>query len=197
MNIYDSIILFSWAAFLLVWGVTALFVKRDMRGGGHAAAWQRFWVLRIAVAVLLVIFALRLGRLTRSSGSVFFRGIFMPSPALGWAAAAFTAIGIGLAVWARIYLGRNWSPRPAVKEHHELVTTGPYAYVRHPIYTGMMLAMLGSALIGSILGIVMFIVICITFALRIGKEERLMLELFPRQYPEYQKRTKRLVPFVW
>jgi len=197
MVVYDSIILFSWAAFLLVWGVTALFVKRDVRGGGYAAAWQRYWVLRLAAAVLIVILAARLTRRAGSSGAVFFRGIFMPPPALGWAAAAFTAIGIGFAIWARVYLGRNWSPRPAVKEHHELVTTGPYAYVRHPIYTGIMLAMLGSALIGTIFGIVMLIVISINFALRIGKEEKLMLELFPSQYPEYQKRTKRLVPFVW
>ena len=193
MIIYDSIIFLSWAAFLLVWGVTALFVKRDVRGGGYAAAWLRFWVLRLAVAVPIVLLARRAG----SSGAVFFRGIFTPPPTVGWAAAAFTAIGIGFAVWARVYLGRNWSPRPAVKEHHELVTTGPYAFVRHPIYTGIMLATLGTALLGTIFGIVMFIVISIIFALRIGKEEKLMLELFPRQYPEYQKHTKRLVPFVW
>jgi len=197
MVIYDSIILLSWAAFLLVWGVTAFFVKRDVRGGGYAAAWQRYWLLRLAVGVLIVFLAMRVARRAPSSGAVFLRGIFTLPPALGWAAAAFTAIGIGLAVWARLYLGRNWSPRPAVKEHHELVTTGPYAYVRHPIYTGIMLATLGSALVGMIFGIVMFIVISIVFTLRISKEEKLMLELFPRQYPEYQKRTKRLVPFVW
>jgi protein-S-isoprenylcysteine O-methyltransferase Ste14 len=197
MIIYDSIILLSWAAFLLVWGVTAFFVKRDVRGGGYAAVWQRYWVLRLALAALIIILAVRLGRRAGFPGAVFFRGFFTPAPALGWAAAAFTAIGIGFAIWARVYLGRNWSPRPAVKEHHELVTTGPYAYVRHPIYTGIMLATLGSALIGTIFGIVMFIVVSIVFALRISKEEKLMLELFPRQYPEYQKRTKRLVPFVW
>lgn len=197
MIIYDSIIFLSWAAFLLVWGVTALFVKRDVRGGGYATAWQRLWMLRIAVAVLIVILAMRLARRGGSSGAVFFRSIFTPPPALGWAAAVFTAIGIGFAIWARVYLGRNWSPWPAVKEHHELVTTGPYAYVRHPIYTGIMLAALGTALLGTIFGIVMFIGISISFALRIGKEEKLMLELFPRHYPEYQKRTKRLVPLLW
>ena len=197
MTIYDSIILLSWAAFLLVWGVTALFVKRDVHGGGYAAIWLRFWVLRLAVAALIVFVAARLARRAGSSGAVFFRGIFTPPPALGWAAAALTAIGIGFAIWARLYIGRNWSPRPAVKEHHELVTTGPYAYVRHPIYTGILLATLGSALLGTLFGIVMFIVLAITFALRIGKEEQLMLELFPRHYPEYQKHTKRLVPFVW
>ena len=197
MTIYDSIILLSWAAFLLVWGVTALFVKRDVRGGGYAAVWQRFWALRLAVAVLIVFVAARLARRAGSSGAVFLRGIFTPPPALGWVAAALTAIGIGFAVWARVSIGRNWSPRPAVKDHHELVTTGPYAYVRHPIYTGILLATLGSALLGTLFGIVMFIVVSITFALRIGKEEKLMLELFPRQYPDYQKHTKRLVPFVW
>ena len=197
MITYDSIILLSWTAFLLVWGVTALFVKRDVRGGDYAAAWQRYWVLRLAVAVLIAILAVRLGGRAGSSGAVFLRGIFTLPLALGWAAAAFTAIGIGFAIWARVSLGRNWSPRPAVKEHHELVTTGPYAYVRHPIYAGLMLATLGTALIGTIFGIVMFIGISIFFAFRIDKEERLMLELFPTQYPQYQTHTKRLVPFVW
>ena len=197
MITYDTIILVSWAAFLLVWGVSAFFVKQDVRGGGYAAAWQRYWVLRLAAAALIVILAVRLGRRASSSGTVISPGIITPPPALGWAGAALTAIGIGFAIWARVNLGRNWSPRPAVKEHHEFVTTGPYAYVRHPIYTGMMLAALGTALTGNIIGIGMFVVISITFALRINKEEKIMLELFPKQYPEYQKRTKRLVPFVW
>jgi protein-S-isoprenylcysteine O-methyltransferase Ste14 len=198
MITYDTIILLSWAAFLLVWGVTAFFVKRDVRGGGYAAVWQRFWVLRLAVAALIIILAVRLGRRAGSSGAVsFLHSIFTLPPALGWAAAACTAIGIGFAIWGRISLGRNWSPRPAVKEQHEFVTTGPYAYVRHPIYAGMMLAALGTALTGTIFAIGMFVVISFMFAWRIDKEEKIMLELFPKQYPEYQKRTKRLVPFVW
>jgi protein-S-isoprenylcysteine O-methyltransferase Ste14 len=198
MITYDTIIFLSWAAFVLVWGITAFFVKRDVRGGGYATVWQRFWVLRLAVTALIVILAMRLVGRSGSSGAIFLSlSIFTSPPALGWAAAAFTAIGIGFAIWARVYLGRNWSPRPSVKEQHELVTTGPYAYVRHPIYTGIILAALGTALIGSIFGIGMFVVISIMFALRIDREEKIMLELFPRQYPEYQKRTKRLVPFVW
>jgi protein-S-isoprenylcysteine O-methyltransferase Ste14 len=197
MITYDTIILVSWAAFLLVWGVSAFFVKRDVRGGGYAAVWQRYWLLRLAAAALIII-AVRLGRRTGASGMVFLlRGIFTSPPALGWADAAFTAIGIGFAIWARVYLGRNWSPRPAIKEHHEFVTTGPYAYVRHPIYAGIMLAALGSALTSSIFGMGMFILISTMFAVRINKEEQIMRELFPEQYPAYQKRTKRLVPFVW
>ena len=193
MITYDTIIIVSWAAFLLVWGVSAFFVKQDVRGGG----WQRYWILRLVAAAIIIFAAVRLGR-AGFSGIIFLsRNIFMPPLALDWAGAAFTAIGIGFAIWARVNLGRNWSSRPAVKEHHEFVMSGPYAYVRHPIYTGIMLAALGSALIGTIIGIGMFVLISTMFALRMNKEEKIMLELFPAQYPEYQKHTKRLVPFVW
>jgi protein-S-isoprenylcysteine O-methyltransferase Ste14 len=159
--------------------------------------WQRYWVLRFAAAAIIIFAAIRLGR-TGSLGAALFRhGIFTPPLALGWISAALTAIGIGFAIWARANLGRNWSSRPAVKEHHELVTTGPYAYVRHPIYSGILLAALGTALISSIFGVGMFIFVSIAFALRMHKEERIMLELFPEQYPEYQRHTKHLVPFIW
>jgi protein-S-isoprenylcysteine O-methyltransferase Ste14 len=197
MITYDMIILVSWAAFLLVWGVSAFFVKQDVRGGGYAAARLRYWVLRLAAAAISIFAAVRLGRAGSSGALLFSQGIFTPPPALGWVGAVLTAVGIGFAIWARVILGRNWSPRPAVKEHHELVTTGPYAYVRHPIYTGILLAALGTAITSSIFGIGMFIFISVAFALRIKKEEKIMLELFPEHYPEYQKHTKRLVPFVW
>jgi len=194
MITYATIIFVSWVAFLLVWGISAFFVKQDVRGGG----WQRFWVLRLAAAAIIIFAAVRLGRSTRSPAVVLFsRGIFTPPLALSWIGAALTAIGIGFAIWARVNLGRNWSSRPAVKEHHELVMTGPYAYVRHPIYSGIMLAALGTALTSSVFGVGMFVFISILFALRINREERIMLELFPEQYPAYQKHTKRLVPFVW
>jgi len=198
MITYDNIILVSWAAFLLVWGISALFVKQDVRGGGYAAEWQRYWGLRLAAAAIIIFVAVRLGRRAGSSGAALFsHGIFTPPPALGCAGAARTALGIGFAVWARVNLGRNWSARPAVKEHHEFLMTGPYAYVRHPIYSGIMLAALGTAFTSSVIGIGLFVFISITFALRMNKEEKIMLELFPDQYPEYQKHTRRLVPFIW
>ena len=200
MMIYGAITLVSWGAFLLVWGISAFFVKRDVRGGGYAALWQRYWVLRLVAAAIVIFAAVRLGRSARSPGAVgaalFSHGIFTPPPALGWIGAALNVIGIGFAIWARVNLGRNWSSRPAVKEHHQLVTTGPYAYVRHPIYSGLMLAALGTALMTSIFGVGIFIFTTIAFAWRMNKEEKIMLKLFPDQYPEYQKHTKRLVPFV-
>jgi protein-S-isoprenylcysteine O-methyltransferase Ste14 len=199
MITYDAIILWSWAAFLLVWVLSAFGVKRDIRGTGRSSVWSSFWAMRVAVTVLVVFFALRLARRAGSTPGFFSNraALFAPPPVLGWMAAALTAVGIGVAIWARVFLGRNWSPRPAMKEHHELVTTGPYAYVRHPIYTGMLLAAFGTALTGAIFGIVVFIFASMIFLSRIEKEEKIMLELFPNEYPIYQARTRRLVPFVW
>jgi protein-S-isoprenylcysteine O-methyltransferase Ste14 len=199
MITYEGVILGSWAAFLLVWVLSAFGVKRDIRGAGFSSVWSGFWPVRLAVTVVVAFYAMRLVRRTGSAAGLFSNraSIFAPPPALGWAAAVMTAIGIGVAIWARVFLGRNWSPRPAVKEHHELVTTGPYAYVRHPIYTGMLLAALGTALTGTVFGIGVVVFASIVFLSRIGREEKIMLELFPNEYPAYQARTKRLVPFVW
>src|SRR5690242_19959553 len=97
MITYDTIILVSWAAFLLVWGVSAFFVKRDVRGGGYAALWQRYWVLRMAAAAIVIFAAVRLGRRAGSSGAVLFaHPLFTPPLALDWIGAALTAIGIGV-----------------------------------------------------------------------------------------------------
>ena len=195
---YGAIILLSWVTFLAVWGVGALNVKRDVRGGGVYGALVRYWLLRLGVA-LVIILALRLGR--RMNGGRIPRGLttywHQPPESLGWVAAALTVCGIAFAIWARIYLGRNWSSRPAVKVDHELVTSGPYRYVRHPIYTGIMLAAFGAALISSPFGVGLFVIVFLIFFFRIHKEEKLMLGLFPNEYAAYQTQTKRLIPLLW
>ena len=198
MSFY-TIILSSWAVFLLVWGVTAFSVKRDVRGHGFASVWSSAWPLRLLLALALIAAAFRTGASARSGRGVFTRraALFVPSAALGWAAAALVVIGIAFAIWARVVLGRNWSPRPSVKEEHELVTTGPYEYVRHPIYTGMLLAAFGTALTGSWFAIGVLIVASALFLSRIPREEKIMLNLFPNAYPAYQAETKRLIPLVW
>lgn len=196
---YELIFLASWAAFVAVWIVFAFDVKRDIRGG-RAGLWRSLWFFRIAAAALIVFALVRMSKgaahYTASPVLVLSRGIFPQIPALDWTAAALTAVGAGFAIWARVCLGRNWSPSPAVKERHELVTSGPYAYVRHPIYTGILLMAFAAALTGSFWGIGILAFVVIVFILRIGKEERIMLELFPDAYPAYRKRTKALIPFV-
>lgn len=200
MITYGTIIIASWAAFLVVWGVSAFNVKKDIRDSGFRIWWTRYWLLRLAVAVLVALVVAHIATGTvhyTAQASVLSHGLFTPPVLLGWFAAALSVTGVAFAIWARVYLGRNWSPAPAVKEKHELVVDGPYAYVRHPIYTGVLLAALGTELTGTIFGVVVLFGGLVVFLLRIGKEEKIMLELFPNEYPAYQKSTKRLVPFVW
>ena len=84
----------------------------------------------------------------------------------------------------------------SLKEGHELVTTGPYRYVRHPIYTGMLLAILGSALATTRAWLVVFVGMVIYCVYSAWTEERLTLQQFPEQYAQYKRRTKALIPFV-
>lgn len=106
------------------------------------------------------------------------------------------ALGIALAIMARAYLRSPWGVRASAEEPAELITTGPYAFVRHPIYGGMLLAMLGSALAQTLLWLLPLIVYGPHFIRAARREEELLREEFPERYPGYMKRTKMLVPFV-
>lgn len=195
---YGTVIGTSWLVFLIVWGIGALNVKRD--AGCHISWWHRYWFARVVLIMLCLAVLLRIER-SRAHKPIkpFFLYVhfFTPGEPIGWIAAAVTVLGIALAIWARICLGRNWSSAPAVKEGHALVTSGPYRLVRHPIYTGILLAALGSALTGSIFAIWILAAVAVVFYRRIDKEERIMLELFPEAYRTYQSRTKRLIPWLF
>ncbi len=116
------------------------------------------------------------------------------APALG--GAALCVLGMAFAIWARIYLGRNWGMPMSRKEDPYLVTGGPYAYVRHPIYGGLLIAMLGSSIGGMIVWSIPLLLCVVYFVYSARTEEKLMREQFPEQYPAYMKRTKMFVPFV-
>jgi protein-S-isoprenylcysteine O-methyltransferase len=191
---YTRLIFICWAIFVVYWLISAVGVKRDIQSRGWLAARS----LRIAVALLVLIFLLvrvfSRGQPIRPLRSLRFGPV---NPFVGLISVLLCAAGIAYAIWARWHLGRNWSAVPAVKEGHELVTSGPYASVRHPIYAGMLLALLGTVLTlgGATVGI--FVVCCIVFLWRVQVEERLMQQQFPGQYAAYRSRTKALIPFVW
>jgi protein-S-isoprenylcysteine O-methyltransferase Ste14 len=107
------------------------------------------------------------------------------------------ATGLALAVWARRHLGRNWSGIVTVKQDHELIRSGPYGLVRHPIYTGLLLAILGTAgAIGEWRGLFAFALITVGFVLKFKMEERFMSETFGEQYARYRAEVRSLIPFV-
>ena len=105
--------------------------------------------------------------------------------------------GLGFAIWARRHLGRNWSASVVVKEDHALVRTGPYSRVRHPIYTGLLLAFLGTAIaVGEWRGLVGLVVAIVSFLLKSRLEEQRMGETFP-EYAEYRRHTAALIPGLY
>jgi len=114
-----------------------------------------------------------------------------------WAGAAITACGLLFSIWARRHLGANWSRAVSVKKDHELITSGPYALVRHPIYTGLLTAMVGCALsLGKWRGIVALVLVFVALWRKLSLQERWMREQFGETYEAYSRRVKALVPFV-
>ena len=111
--------------------------------------------------------------------------------------AAICLAGLLVTIWARRTLAGNWSSDVTFKQGHELVKAGPYRFVRHPIYTGLLLMCLGSALdIGRLRGWLGLVLVFVGFWIKLKQEETLMLQHFPDDYPAYRKQVKALVPFV-
>jgi protein-S-isoprenylcysteine O-methyltransferase Ste14 len=113
-----------------------------------------------------------------------------------WAAALITAFGLLFTVWARVHLGRNWSGTVTIKREHELITSGPYSVVRHPIYTGLIVAFMGSAMArGDWRGVLAVFIAWAALWRKLRLEERWMVERFGAQYTAYSHRVPALVPF--
>jgi len=113
-----------------------------------------------------------------------------------WVAAFVTASGLLFTVWARLHLGRNWSGTVTIKQDHELVDTGPYALVRHPIYTGLLLAFIGSAVAwGEWRGVLAVLIAVVSLWRKLRLEERWMTERFGERYRAYCEQVPALVPF--
>ena len=118
--------------------------------------------------------------------------------ALAWIGAVLCIAGLIFCVWARFTLGRNWSGIVILKGGHELITSGPYKFVRHPIYTGLLTMFVGTAIVlGHIAGIIAMPFVIVSLWVKLRSEEQLMLKKFPNEYAAYQQRVKRLIPFVF
>jgi protein-S-isoprenylcysteine O-methyltransferase Ste14 len=183
MHVVLGIIGIGWVVFWVGWLIAA-FTAKTSRGSGSSL----YSAVRIGLIVVVAYF-LRLSWAGRGHHAV-------NGPVLGGIGLALWAAGLGLAVWARLYIGRNWGMPMTKREHPDLVTSGPYRYVRHPIYTGMILALLGTALATTWYALIAVAALAGVFIYSATREERFLAEEFPDSFPAYKARTKMLVPFV-
>jgi protein-S-isoprenylcysteine O-methyltransferase Ste14 len=178
-----------WMPVFLVWALSGAASKRTIEVKSPGMAGLANWVVGAAWWLLL----------SRGFRQPFFARRFIPpSNAAVYGGLALTAVGLLFSLWARFYLGRNWSPVIAVMENHQLMRRGPYAIVRHPIYSGFMLATLGTALaVGEISGLIAVFLIVSAWGLKARLEETSMIEQFGPEYESYRREVKALIPLIW
>ncbi|MGB9474712.1 MAG: isoprenylcysteine carboxylmethyltransferase family protein [Candidatus Udaeobacter sp.] len=191
MSGYSSALRFiaaCWLVFVGVWLVASVSTKRTVyrESLGERA---RYWLLLVIAYVLLT-----QGRRFPYPLSL----ILIPQTvSSGWTGAVLCSCGLALAIWARLILGRNWSGVVTLKEDHELIQRGPYRFVRHPIYTGLQFMFLGTAIaLGHLAAFIAVPLVFVSFWIKLSQEELLMLKQFPNDYPDYQRRVKRIIPFL-
>ena len=172
----------GWAAFWLYWLVAAFSTKRGRVLWGREV---RIRVIIVAVAVVAARFGAFHGHLTHAGALRSAVGL------------ALFATGLLFAVWARVHLGRNWGTPMTQKKEPELVTTGPYRLVRHPIYSGILLAGVGTSVALGWQILVLFGLSAIYFIYAARVEEKFLAERFPDTYPAYKRSSRMLVPYVF
>ena len=178
----------AWITVALVWFAGAFTTKRTVRAQPRRS--RLVYVTLTLLAFLLFTKNFRFGPLA-------WRFVQM-SAAAAYTGLVLTIAGIAFTIWARFYLGSNWSGRPTIKQDHTLVRSGPYGIVRHPIYTGIIVAMLGTAIaIGEIRGLIGAVLVLIGLKVKSLAEEKLMTEQFGADYLNYKQQIKGLIPFVW
>jgi protein-S-isoprenylcysteine O-methyltransferase Ste14 len=190
MAMLHSIIPGLWLLFTVYWLISARSARRSV--GGARAKWIQIAV-RAGMVALVVI---ALSSATLRHGVRVAQAYQAHHALLAVIGIVLVMLGIGLAVWARIELGRNWGMPMSQREDPELITGGPYAYVRHPIYSGVILGMVGSAIGHSVAWTLPLVLFSAYFFYSARREEELMCRQFPDSYPAYMQRTNMLVPYV-
>jgi protein-S-isoprenylcysteine O-methyltransferase Ste14 len=184
--IYANLIPALWFAWCVYWLVAARGIKNDRRR--ESAGSRAAHLLPLALAALLLWpptlpYGFLCGRMWPATATTFFAG------------AAILAAGLGFSIWARVHLGRNWSGIVTLKDKHELIRSGPYALVRHPIYTGLLLGFVGSAVArGEWRGVLAVAIVFVALWRKLQLEEQWMVETFGDAYRRYRAEVPALIP---
>jgi protein-S-isoprenylcysteine O-methyltransferase Ste14 len=184
-----------WVFFAAVWVVAARFTKKTLR---RDTIKGRLALLVPALVAEAFVPPFSSHWLPPAVAAWFATRLVPASALVGCVSVAITVLGIAFACWARYELGRNWSGWVTLKEDHHLITSGPYAIVRHPIYTGLLTAIVGSLLLqGTPLMLVVLFVLVLALRYKMSREEMFMSEAFGAEYAAYKQRARALVPLVW
>jgi protein-S-isoprenylcysteine O-methyltransferase Ste14 len=177
-----------WITFAVVWLVAAFARKRSVY---REPVSQRLrYALVLAAGYLLLAKGYKLSRPLNLR-------IIPASDAVAIFAAILCVAGLLFCFWARFTLGRNWSGTVTLKEGHELILTGPYRLVRHPIYTGLMTMIVATMiLVGHVAGIIGALIVFAGFWMKASYEEAVMVQQFGEEYVAYRRRVKGIVPYL-
>ena len=178
--------LIPWYLFVIVWIVAGLWVKTTKAAEPLSS--------RLAYGSLMALgFYLLFSR--RPAVGLLGARFIVNAPWISVAAIALTFVGVGLSIWARLILGENWSAKVTRKVDHELIRSGPYVFVRHPIYSGLLLATIGTAIfVGEYRGLIAVPLVLLSESIKARREERFMIEEFGQTYQEYREQTWFIVP---
>ena len=183
-----NVVVGLWLGLFAVWIVAALGAKRTMRS---EFGWPRVGQLVLNVTTWL----LMTGRVL--DDTVWSERALPDTLAIGVGGSVLALAGAVFTLWARFTIGRNWSGNITVKTDHELMTRGPYAIVRHPIYFGLLVTLAGTAVVvGEYRAFLAVVVAIVAWKWKSSIEERVMTEHFGDAYRDYKRRTKALIPFV-
>jgi protein-S-isoprenylcysteine O-methyltransferase Ste14 len=186
---YESFFPVLWIVFIIYWQIKAVDTKSTERLEPVASRILRVVIFLIAIVLL-------------STTWIPLRWLYLQLWPAGlwpfWLGAAVMVAGLLFAVWAREHLGSNWSRSVTIKQGHELITSGPYAVVRHPIYTGILAGLLGTAIaLSQVRGFIVFVLIFLILWLKLRMEEQWMRSQFGETYVTYAHQTAALVPYLF
>jgi protein-S-isoprenylcysteine O-methyltransferase Ste14 len=188
---YESFFPIVWILFFLYWQIRRANTKTTQRIEPGASRILRSVLCLIAIALLLI-------PAMRIPLSWLYLQLWPVGLWLFWLGAAVTIAGLLFAVWAREHLGRNWSSAVTIKQGHELITTGPYGVVRHPIYTGILIGFLGMGIaLSQVRGFIVLALFFLAFWMKLRREEQWMRSQFGEVYVTYAHQTAALVPYLF
>jgi len=186
--IYDYLFLVTWISYFVYWRLMAKDVKSSVRTESPLSrliraisiilAFLLLWIPKFPISLLTIRFL--------PDGNLFF-----------WIGFIVTSGGLYFSVWARKHLGKNWSQAVTIKDDHQLITDGPYALVRHPIYTGLIVGFIGSSIaLGELRGLISDFLVFGVLLYKLRLEDKWLLDQFGESYKIYSQKIDAIIPFI-